>query len=259
MLWVLSKFLFLEINFKYHILSQPRNRRSLLLISLCLCTNSCHLPMSYMCLFCFEYAWSNTSIINDRSNIKPLSVRDGSVKSTCLSPLLFFDLVSLSPEAGHFLSLAGVLTPLLALSGALGRGTMLFTVQRALCAESQHSMAGWTREQPAARPLAHKHTSTVVYKHTQAHTVTWPSQGVGREVSCATITTHGGTGRQTDTDIHNPSNYNLLVVSNCYSRTWNVKLWVWWLDRANTHEGYRKFTLTGCDSIHSGELYAGLT
>ena len=70
------------------------------------------------------------------------------------------------PWGRHFPFLAGVLTPLLALSGALGWGTMLFTAQRALCAGSQHGMAGWAREQPAA----HSHARIHRCRHTHTHT-----------------------------------------------------------------------------------------
>lgn len=54
------------------------------------------------------------------------------------------------------------LDPLVDLSRSPGWGTVLFTAQRALCAENRYSMAGSAREQLAACSLAltHIHTNT---------------------------------------------------------------------------------------------------
>lgn len=61
-----------------------------------------HLPMSNGGLFCMFYAWSTISTFNDRSTVKPLSMTGKSVRSTCLSPVLYDDLLSLLPEADIF-------------------------------------------------------------------------------------------------------------------------------------------------------------
>lgn len=146
-----------SVNFKKHTCPSA-------LFSLHVCTSSAIYPRA-------TCAWSNISTANDRFNIKPLSVRNGSVKPTCLSaPVCWFSVSE--PWGRHFLFFAGILTPLLALSGALGRGTrgtMLFTAQRALCAKSQHSMAGWTREQPAACSHKNTHLWSCTNTHTESH------------------------------------------------------------------------------------------
>lgn len=122
-------------------------------------------------------------------------------------PVCWFSICG--PWGRHFPFLAGVLTPLLALSGALGWGTMLFTAQRGLCAKSQHSMAGWAREQPAAH--SHTHASTVAHKHT--HTITWLSQGAGRDVYHATITTPGRIESHGQRDKQTLSSKTLATIS----------------------------------------------
>lgn len=95
------------------------------------------------------------------------SLREGRICHIHLplpSPGCWFS--SFTARGRHFLFLVGVLTPLLALSGALGWGTALFTAQGALCAESQHSMAGWAREQPAAHSLSHTHKGRNAHRNT---------------------------------------------------------------------------------------------
>lgn len=217
---------------------------------MCLCSPMCVcVPVAAI----YPFAWSNTSTFNDRSNIK--HQHEGRVCQIHLplsSPVCWFSIYK--PQGRHFLFLAGVLTPLLALSGALGYGTMLFTSQRALCAESQHGMAGWAREQPAA------HSYTHPWIRTNTHVIVpggW-QRCLPMLQSLHMVDWESWTERQTDTDIHNPSNYNLPAVLSRYNRTGNVKLWVWWRDSANTHEGYGKFTMTGHDSPHLGELHSQL-
>lgn len=68
-----------------------------------------------------------------------------------------------APRGRYFFRfLVGVLTPLVDLSRSPGWGTVLFTAQRALCAENRYSMAGSAREQLAAcsLTLTHIHTNT---------------------------------------------------------------------------------------------------
>ena len=132
--------------------------------SMCICAS---VAAIYTSLFFFLCAWSNTSTFNDRSSIKPLSLRDESVKSTCLPPLpsVFCWITCSEPRSRHFFFLTGVLTPLLDPTGALGRRTMLFTAQRALWAERH----GWLNKGATCCSLAHKHTSMIVHKQTQSH------------------------------------------------------------------------------------------
>lgn len=114
--------------------------------------------MSNIYLFCFWCARSNTSTFNERSNVKPLSMRDKSVKSTCLSPLLSVDLISLGPRGRHFLFLAGVLNP--------PPRSMLFRHPVIYCPESpvwrESTQRGWLREQPAAHCLTHTHSHMTI-------------------------------------------------------------------------------------------------
>lgn len=154
-------------------------------------------------------------------------MRDESVKATCLSSVLFFDLVSQNPEADIFsYLLVSWPPPPGPVRGPRKRSHVIYCSESSVCRES--TQYGWLNKGATCCSLAHKHKSMVVYKHRRAHTVTWPSQGVGRDVSCATITTHGITRRQTDTDIYNPSNYNLLVISKCQSRKWEAMSLMTW-------------------------------
>lgn len=113
--------------------------------------------------------------------------------------------------------------------GAWQRSHVIYCSESSVCRES--TQYGWLNQGATCCSLAR--TQTQIHGRAQTHTVTWPSQGVGRDVSCATITTHHIARRQTDTDIYNPSNYNLLVISNCYSRTWNVSKHTWRLQEVH--------------------------
>lgn len=201
-------------------------------------------------------AWSNTSTYIEWQVKRKASQRDGRVFQIHLplsSPVCWF---SISGSWGrHFLFLAGVLTPLLAPSGPLAEAPC-YLLPRELCVQRVNT--AWLAEQGSNLLLTLTHASTDAHKHTHTQIVTWPSQGAGGDVYCVTITTpgriesHGQRDKQTQTS--NPGNSILPVVSNCFNRKGNVKFWVWWCDGANTHEGSKKFTLTGHDSIHSGEL-----
>lgn len=180
-------------------------------------------------------------------------MRDESVKSTCLSSLLVFWFSISEPRGGHFLFLAGVLTPppFWPCPGPLAEAPC-YLLFRELGVQRVNTV--WLVEQGSnlllARTQAHIHSRAQTRAHTQKshdHPKGLAEMFPARQ-SLHTVELGD---KQTQTSI-TPATIALLVISN--STTWNVKLWVWWQDRANTHKGYRMFTLTGCDSIHSGEL-----
>lgn len=173
------------------------------------------------------FAWSNTSTSNDSSAVKPLSVRDGSVRSTCLSPLLSSPICWFSvfePWGRHFLFLAGVLTPLPALSGfPRPRHHVIYCPESSVCRVN----TAWLVKQGSNLLLSHTHIYRCAHTMSRDH----PGGRGGGWLQCLPRYSRytwqswePWTQRQTDTDFHNPSKRNLPQVSKSYSRTENVML-----------------------------------
>lgn len=153
-----------------------------------------------------------------------------------LSLLLSVDLISPVPEADIFLFLSGVLT----LSQTLVWGTVIYCLGSSVC---RVNMVGWLGKGTICCSLSHTHPN--VYTHIQSHdSPRWLAEMFTMLQSlCPAEPTATDKDKQ-DMDINNHDNYNLPEVSNCYNWIENVKLWVWWHDKANTHEGHRNFPLT---------------
>lgn len=127
-------------------------------------------------------------------------MRDESVKSTCLSPVLSVDLVSPGSGADIFRSLLASWPPYWPCPGPLAEAPC-YLLLRELCVQGVNT--AWLAEQGSNLLLILTHAST----DARTHTVMWPSQGVGRDVYRATITTpgriesHGRRDKQTQTSI----------------------------------------------------------
>lgn len=174
------------------------------------------------------------------------------------SPLLSVDLVSLSPEADIFSFLQASWPPSWPCPGPLAEAqeAQCYLLLRELCVQRVNTV--WLVEQGSNLLLAR--TKILIYGRVQTHTqshMTTPGvwQRCFLHYNHYTQSNWETWETKQKTHIRNPGNYNSIVASNSYSRTWNTKLWMWWRDRENTMKAGGKFTLTGCDSIHSGELY----
>lgn len=126
--------------------------------------------MSNICLFCSQPAWSNTSTSHDSFHVKPLCVRDESVTSTCLSPLLAVDLVPSQPEADIFSFLLASWPPFWPCPGPLA-GALRYLLPRELCVQRVNT--AWLVEQGSnlLLTLSHIHTKAEVRTktHSQSH------------------------------------------------------------------------------------------
>lgn len=130
-------------------------------------------------------------------------MRDESVKSTCLSPVLTADLVSPGREADIFRFLLASWPPYWPCPGPSAEAPC-YLLLRELCVQGVNT--AWLAEQGSNLLLILTHASTDARTHTRTQ-VMWPSQGVGRDVYRATITTpgrtesHGRRDKQTQTSI----------------------------------------------------------
>lgn len=139
-----------------------------LLLNEGLCAGSCRLPMSNMCLFA-SHVLDQTHLhtFDDRSNVKPVSVRDESAKSTCLSLLPSVDLVSPGPEADIFSFLLASWPPSWPCPGPLAEAPY-YLLPRELCVQRVNT--AWLVEQGSNLLLTLTHASTDAHKtHTQSH------------------------------------------------------------------------------------------
>lgn len=163
------------------------------------------------------------------------SQRDGRVCQIHLppSPPLSVHLICPGAEADIF-SFLLVWPPILAQSGTLGWGAMLFTAQRALCAESTHH--GWLSKGTTCCSLSHTQPRMYTQTHTQSH-MTIPG-GWQRCLPCYNhyALQNWQTQKQTDTDVCSPDSHNLPEFSNCG----NVTPSAWWCGRVNTHKSEGK-------------------
>lgn len=155
-------------------------------------------------------------------------MRDESVKSTCLSPVLSVDLVSPASEADIFHFLLASWPPYWPCPRPLAEAPC-YLLLRELCVQGVNT--AWLAEQRSNLLLILTHAST----DARTHTVMWPSQGVGRDVYRATITTpgriesHGRRDKQTQTSI-TPATTNCqwFQTQTEQNRKYEASGWMMW-------------------------------